>query len=84
MIALKASTWYIPRLLMVKVAAAISGGRKRPALGAFAQIPAFDGNLAQILGAGTVNHCRHDAVVNCHCDADIYVWIEANSRRRSS
>ena len=78
-IALKASTLYMPRLLMVKVAPATSDGRKRPRPGPLRHFPALPSDFTEGRDVGVGNYGHHRALLDRHRNADVYFLMKMNA-----
>ncbi len=75
MMALKASTPNIPRLLMVNVPPVTSGGCRRPARARSAKSCRLRADVGEPGRIGVRNHGAHHSVLHRDGDADVHVRI---------
>ena len=75
MMAVKASTPYMPRLLIVKVAPEMSPSCSRPARAPLGQLTPLCRNLAEARTIGVPDHGGHHRVGNRHREGHVYVGV---------
>ncbi len=81
MTGVKASTSYMPRLVMVKVPPVRSSGSERPLRGPLHQLAELGAELAQALLVGVADHRHEQAALGIHSHAHVDVAQELDGIR---